>query len=144
MRFSIIFIAILLVQSCQPKKVYNDEAFNAISKKNQTINPYGTYTLKGTFKTLSSAVLTLDTNQANVTFLDSTEKEISYKSNWILNGFDTQYFNLPYPFEKGLFLANGLFLLDSLENVFVKKTADSIAPILPKDPLLKNSIKTQD
>lgn len=141
MKNAFVLLFLLTLMACQPKKVYNNDEFEAGNKNNVTINPFGTYVVKDRIKTMDKAVLYLDSTSARVVFLDSAQNEITFKSNWKIIGFDTQSLNLPKPFEKVIFTEKGLYFMDSVENVYFKKTADSIvpisliAPLTPKDSI---------
>ena len=119
------FFLLVFCVHCAPKTVYDDTAFNAVSRKNDTISYIGTYVAK-TVGSYKNVTISIDSSTISLEYLDSLRKTQTAFSKWSKQGFDTQTNELFSPFNKMIFKANGVFLLDTLENIFVPKSTDTL------------------
>jgi len=135
MKYFNFLICLLFLSSCAPKKTYDDSELDQVSKKNTVIQPYGTYESEGLIGSFNIPILYIDSNSLKLTFMDSTEKEISVIGKWTKQSFDTQHFSYPAPFNEAIFASDGIYFIDSIKRYFFHKTSDSIISITVQDSL---------
>lgn len=135
----LLILFVFCLNACQPQRVYDDTEFNEISKKNGVIVPYGTYACPTAISIFKDPIFYLDSAYARIVYLDSANREFSFKGKWTLQTFDTQKFSLPFPFQHAVFDSDGIYFLDSSKKHFFKKTADSIIDIIISDSLTLDS-----
>ncbi len=131
---AIVFLLVAFF-ACQPKKQYDDSAFDELSKRNRTINPYGTYSNFQAVSDYKKVILLVDSHQCRLLYKDSQDQTRTVSGKWLTHTFDTQLFSFDPPFDKGLFAAEGIYFLDSAEHRFLDKVAETISLVHSSDTL---------